>query len=867
MQKTNKIILLFLFAIEFALQGYAADKVKIGNITYYICNYSWGNYAEVCSPEEGDYSGAVNIPEEVIYEGVTYPVTSISGYAFCYDPITSITIPNTIKEIRINAFLSCRQLTEIRIPASVENIGVAVFEGCSNLKTVIFEDGDKELVFETQSNCNSSESFTSTNVDSLYMGRVVSREDSKNPFTGMRGTLRTLKFGNAYNFVPPFFSNFTSLKNVYISDKTTRVNSNSFSGCTALSSVDLPKGLKSIESSAFQNCAALASVIIPDGVTNIGGKAFYRCSSLESARLPESVTDIETGAFSDCSSLMELVVLAPYAKFGGYVGANGSLYAYQNVLDDKTYVRNNCKKFAINNPYYAVVCTEQKLSSLTFQVKEIKHEQTDCSLARVEFGDKVMSPNENGNYILTDLLPGTTYNVTVVVSVSGSELKYECPVSTSVPSINGSTQNLKQTRLRIELTTWQYDEAMLPTAMGVELGGNTYETKGLGKYSENTGFYGTVNISSLVPAKTYSFLPYIKYKDGKKYYGSSRQFTTKGISPTIINGKADATSFRCDGSYTEGTATFKDGKFTFNGNEYDGNSLLLTGLDPNTLYTVTYTATTEEGSEETCSAYTFKTTNLSLVTEKPCCVSSTCAIVAATTNISDDETNVGFQWKKYDAPASLAPNEGYAAIYDGKLEGYVKNLQPTFYYNVRAFYKSAAGKYYYSDWVTFDPSDFSYFEPTVHTYEAIEVGYSSAKVKAYVMAGTDEVVEQGFEYWPSGTPENKVINVKATPAVESNISTVMGTGQVMIVTLTDLQPNSAYSFRSFVKTVSGTTYGEEYTFITENDPTGIDNVIPDATVRTVTGYYDIRGRKYHEMQKGLNIIHYSDGSIRKVMVK
>ena len=36
--------------------------------------------------------------------------------------------------------------------------------------------------------------------------------------------------------------------------------------------------------------------------------------------------------------------------------------------------------------------------------------------------------------------------------------------------------------------------------------------------------------------------------------------------------------------------------------------------------------------------------------------------------ISEEEMNVGFQWKKYDAPSSLAPKEGYAAIYNGQLE-------------------------------------------------------------------------------------------------------------------------------------------------------------------------------------------------------
>lgn len=174
--------------------------------------------------------------------------------------------------------------------------------------------------------------------------------------------------------------------------------------------------------------------------------------------------------------------------------------------------------------------------------------------------------------------------------------------------------------------------------------------------------------------------------------------------------------------------------------KYEGNKITVTGLKPNTEYTIEYTVETNEGSAETVSE-TFTTDILELITLQPKGVSERCSIVAATTNISEEETNVGFQWKKYDAPASLAPSEGYAAIYNGQIEGYIKNLQPTSYYNVRAFYKSNDGIYYYGDWVTFDPSDFSYFEPTVHTYEATDVTARSAKVKGYVLVGTDNIIE------------------------------------------------------------------------------------------------------------------------------
>ena len=35
----------------------------------------------------------------------------------------------------------------------------------------------------------------------------------------------------------------------------------------------------------------------------------------------------------------------------------------------------------------------------------------------------------------------------------------------------------------------------------------------------------------------------------------------------------------------------------------------------------------------------------------------------------------------------------------------------------------------------------------------------------------------------------------------------------------------------------------------------------------VKGYYDISGKKHEEPQQGLNIIRYSDGSAKKIIVK
>ena len=263
------------------------------------------------------------------------------------------------------------------------------------------------------------------------------------------------------------------------------------------------------------------------------------------------------------------------------------------------------------------------------------------------------------------------------------------------------------------------------------------------------------------------------------------------------------------------------------------------------------------------------TTRLEFTILNPQPVSSSCAIVAAETNISEDETNVGFQWRKYDAPETLPSSEGYAAIYDGRLEGYIKNLQATSYYNVRAFYKTSDDKYYYSDWITFDPSDFSYFEPTVHTYPIDEVTDGTAKVKGYVLAGTDEITAQGFEYWPLGEDMAKAKTVStAQTRAGGDVSVVMATGQVMTAELSNLQPGTTYCCRAFVTTVAGTTYGEEQTFTTQGTLTGVNTVTTEKAEPVIIGYYDLGGRKLNKPQRGgVTIVKYSDGTAKKAIFK
>ena len=59
-------------------------------------------------PYDNEYSGEVVIPENFIYDGITYSVTSLGGYCFLdCTGLTSITIPNSITSLGGGCFYGC----------------------------------------------------------------------------------------------------------------------------------------------------------------------------------------------------------------------------------------------------------------------------------------------------------------------------------------------------------------------------------------------------------------------------------------------------------------------------------------------------------------------------------------------------------------------------------------------------------------------------------------------------------------------------------------------------------------------------------------------------------------------------------------
>ena len=122
---------------------------------------------------------------------------------------------------------------------------------------------------------------------------------------------------------------FQSSKKYYTSND--KLGNYAFFGCSGLTSLTIPSGVTSIGGAAFRGCSGLPSLTIPSGVTSIGNFAFSGCSGLTSLTIPSGVTSIGKSAFLGCSGLTSLTIPSSVTSISdrAFYGCSGltSIYA------------------------------------------------------------------------------------------------------------------------------------------------------------------------------------------------------------------------------------------------------------------------------------------------------------------------------------------------------------------------------------------------------------------------------------------------------------------------------------------------------------------------------------------------------------
>jgi len=207
-------------------------KFEVGGIFYRITDQTTKEveitYETKIYQSTPSYTGNIEVPSSVSYNGVQYSVTAIGMSAFfdCAE-LTSIILPNSVTTIAPAAFENCTGLSSITLPNALSYIGKNSFFSCSGLTSINLPESLKYL---------------------------------------MDGA----------------FQLCSGLTSIELPNTLTEIGECTFAECTSLTSITLPEAITQIKYCTFIKCTSLTSITLPNSLTEIGTFAFSRCTGLTS---------------------------------------------------------------------------------------------------------------------------------------------------------------------------------------------------------------------------------------------------------------------------------------------------------------------------------------------------------------------------------------------------------------------------------------------------------------------------------------------------------------------------------------------------------------------------------------------------------
>lgn len=793
------------------------NVVSIGDRAFSRCI----NLKSVNIPECVTHIGVYAFAETEWYNNLDDGMIYINNIAFQYKgdmpENTNVTIKEGTVSISTYAFSECKNLTSVDIPNSVTNIGDGAFSGCSGLTSIEISNGVTTIGEKAFYGCSGLTSVTIPNsVNSVGHFAFMNCLNLTSIYISDLATWCNNEFMYGYMYAYHLYLNGEEVKDLVIPDNVTKIVDGAFQGCVSLASLTIPGNVKSIGYGAFEKCTGLTSVDISEGLTSIGFVAFSKCSSLASVTIPNSVTEFGNGAFSGCENLRSL-----------------------------TLHTSKVANWFAGHPYIQGV-------TLGEEVTEIANGAfADCSsLKSVTLSDNITKIGESAFETLATLLTKRGSKTLLTLWNAG----YTEPKDVNTSEILAPTSLLftSSTQCTAQFHVNNIYQEYETTYDGFSLQGEDIEITGLKPDSTNI-----VLLKIMLDDLTYE---------------TSKRYTSESLNLCTTN-DTTATSFVIIGEYDKGDAEVIAERMEFDDNTLQGNEISAEGLEPSTDYEITYVATVRYGEngefeEEYRYVTAVRTDDLVFNTLPPKVVSKGEVVVAAESNLPNDELKVGFEWRRNDAPEELESKSCEAFLYNGTTEGILHYLTSFSYWRYRPYYESASGKRFYGGWGIVEADDDSYFEPTVHTYANIEVTDNTAQVNGYALNGTDEVLMLGFMYWMTYNGGGGIHNKAVAIPTDAKTVELDNKQQRMKATLTDLDYDSEYSCVAFVTTTDGKTfYGEEQKFSTGEAPAAIGTVESNNEPVIEVARYNLNGQLISSPQKGVNIIRYSDGTSKKIYLR
>ena len=371
-------MLLMLFGTYLQVYAYSFSAVNSDGKTIYYNITATNSTVEVTykNTNYNSYSGIINIPSTVVYNGNTYNVTSIGNYAFYQcTGLYSVVIPNSITSIGYYAFYSCSNLMNITIPNSITSIGDHAFYYCTSLMNITLSNSLTGISSYTFYNC--------TNLTNITIPNSVT-SIGEYAFSGC-SHLTNITIPNSVASVLGYaFQNCTNLSTVTIGKKVTSIYSTAFSGCnnintinynakncsssdvflnkTNITTLNIGDSVQLIPNGFVAGCTGLTNITIPNSVSVIGQNAFKNCSNVDKLTIGANVEIIGASAFYNCTNLdtiISAVENAPLLSNNTFMNVDSTIAVIVPCTNIDSYLNNaNWNYFTnINNVSYTTDAT------------------------------------------------------------------------------------------------------------------------------------------------------------------------------------------------------------------------------------------------------------------------------------------------------------------------------------------------------------------------------------------------------------------------------------------------------------------------------------------------------------------------------
>lgn len=262
MKKKNQICLLFVAIMLLKGTCMYAQRVFIDSVYYTLDTTAMT--AQIAVQSKTTAIGDIVINDTVTYEGANYAVASMAN----------------------SAFSGCNQLTSIVLPQTLRNLGREAFLQCTNLISCIIPDSTiTEIPFEA---------FWKAGLIEFRVPEGVTYIEQRS-FEQMPN-LQRVHLANSVKSVSPWaFYILDALQEPIYNDSMFVLMPMNYQGAYTI-----PSGIQAICNRAFYGCGNITKLTISEGVKYIGHLAlnFTTNAVIKSLSFPASLEHIEFGAIS-----------------------------------------------------------------------------------------------------------------------------------------------------------------------------------------------------------------------------------------------------------------------------------------------------------------------------------------------------------------------------------------------------------------------------------------------------------------------------------------------------------------------------------------------------------------------------------------